>query len=98
MSSRNLLLSPEQRKHASLIPQTLILAKEMSVTHTPDEIRQFVTRRINQDTLLLTEYFEIAHDTTLQPVKAWSEPGGKIGCVAVRVDNVRLIDNIVFSS
>jgi len=98
MSSRNLLLTPEQRKHAALIPQTLALAREMSATHTPGEIRQFVIRRINQDNLLLTEYFEIAHDTTLQPVQSWDEPGGKIGCVAVRVGNVRLIDNVVFSS
>lgn len=98
MSSRNLLLTPEQRKHAALIPQTLFLANEMSATHTPDDIRQFVARRINQDNLLLTEYFEIAHDSTLQPVRSWSEPGGKIGCIAVRVGNVRLIDNVIFSS
>jgi pantoate--beta-alanine ligase len=81
-----------------LIPQTLALVKEMPGTHSPDEIRQFVTHRLNQDSLLLTEYFEIAHEITLKPVKNWSEPGGKIGCVAVRVGNVRLIDNVVFSS
>ncbi len=34
---------------------------------------------------------------TLQPVKSWDEPGGKIGCVAVKVGKVRLIDNIKFS-
>jgi pantoate--beta-alanine ligase len=98
MSSRNLLLTPEQRKHAAVIHETLSMARQMSETHTPDEIRQFVTHRINLDKLLQTEYFEIADDTTLLPVKSWNEPGGKIGCIAVRVGKIRLIDNIVFSS
>jgi len=98
MSSRNLLLTPEQRKHATVIHETLSMAKKMSETHTPDEVRQFVTDRINLDKLLQIEYFEIADNTTLVPVKSWSEPGGKIGCIAVRVGKIRLIDNIDFSS
>jgi pantoate--beta-alanine ligase len=98
MSSRNMLLTPQQRSHAALISQTLFRAKEMTGNYSPDEIRQFVTSRIDQDPLLETEYFEIADDTTLQPVKSWSEPCGKIGCVAVKVGRVRLIDNVIFSS
>jgi pantoate--beta-alanine ligase len=70
----------------------------MAPGHTPDEIRKFVTDQINEDPFLQTEYFEIADDTTLQPVESWSQPGGKIGCVAVKVGKVRLIDNVNFSS
>jgi pantoate--beta-alanine ligase len=98
MSSRNMLLTPEQRSHVPLISKTLFLAKEMTSSQTPDKTRQFVADRINQDPLLHTEYFEIVNDTTLKPVKAWSEAGVKIGCVAVKVGSVRLIDNIIFSS
>jgi pantoate--beta-alanine ligase len=98
LSSRNILLTPEQRTHATRISQTLFMAREMMESHTPDEIRMFVTERINQDPLLQTEYFEIVNDTTLKPVRSWSETCGKIGCVAVKVGRIRLIDNINFSS
>jgi pantoate--beta-alanine ligase len=98
MSSRNMLLTPAERTHACLISQTLFLARDMCPGHTPDEIRNFVVQRIDQDPYLKTEYFEIADDTTLMPVHSWSKPGGKIGCVAVRVGNIRLIDNVIFNS
>jgi pantoate--beta-alanine ligase len=98
MSSRNMLLTPEQRSHVPLISKTLFMAKEMTGNRSPDETRQFVSGRINQDPLLQTEYFEIVNDSTLQPVKSWGEAGGKIGCLAVKVGTIRLIDNIVFSS
>jgi len=97
MSSRNTLLTPDERLHAARISATLFQARDLAGSHTPDEIRKFVTDRINEDPFLQTEYFEIADDTTLQPVKSWNEPGRKIGCVAVRVGKVRLIDNVNFS-
>ncbi len=98
MSSRNALLTPDERSHATHISATLFQARDMAPRQTPDEIRKFVTDRINEDPFLQTEYFEIADDTTLQPIKSWNEPGGKIGCVAVKVGKVRLIDNVNFSS
>jgi pantoate--beta-alanine ligase len=97
MSSRNALLTPDERLHATRISATLFRARDMAPGHTPDEIRKFVTEQLNEDPLLQTEYFEIADDTTLQPVKSWNQPGGKIGCVAVKVGKVRLIDNVNFS-
>jgi pantoate--beta-alanine ligase len=98
MSSRNALLSQEERRKAVRISQTLFMAREMAGSDSPDTIRKFVADRINEDPALQTEYFEIVNDTTLQPVASWQEPGGKIGCVAVRVGKVRLIDNVSFYS
>jgi pantoate--beta-alanine ligase len=98
MSSRNMLLTPEQRIHAAVIPQTLFRAKAMVATHSVEEVKRFVTDTINNDPLLETEYFEIADNTTLQPVHTWEQPGPKTGCVAVKVGPIRLIDNINFSS
>ncbi len=97
MSSRNALLTVDERAHARHISAALFRARDMAPGHTPDEIRKFVTDRINEDPFLKTEYFEIADDSTLQPVTSWNEPGGKIGCVAVKVGKVRLIDNVSFS-
>ena len=98
MSSRNMLLTPEQRMHAAVISQTLFRARTMTATHRVDEVKKFVTETINSDPLMETEYFEIAEDNTLQPVHAWSEPCSKTGCVAVKIGGIRLIDNINFSS
>jgi pantoate--beta-alanine ligase len=98
MSSRNALLTSEERRKAVRISETLFMARDRVASGTPDSIRKFVADRINEDPALQTEYFEIANDTTLQPVSSWQEPGGKIGCVAVRVGKVRLIDNVSFYS
>ena len=97
MSSRNTLLTADERSHASHISAILFQARNLIPGHTPDEVRKFVTGQINKDPFLQTEYFEIANDTTLQRIESWNEPGGKIGCVAVRVGKVRLIDNVSFS-
>jgi pantoate--beta-alanine ligase len=98
MSSRNMLLDPEQRLHAVQISRTLFTAQGMAGEKSVDEVRRFVTGTINADPLLETEYFEICDDTTLQPVQSWDEPGAKVGCVAVKVGRIRLIDNVSFSS
>jgi pantoate--beta-alanine ligase len=97
MSSRNMLLSSDERKHAKVISQTLFKAKEMTIDHPVEDIKKYVIGSINTDPLLHIEYFEIVNETTLKPVKSWLEAGNKIGCVAVRIGCARLIDNINFS-
>jgi pantoate--beta-alanine ligase len=42
------------------------------------------------------EYFEIVNDTTLQPINDWNDAPGVVGCIAVWLDGVRLIDVIRF--
>ncbi len=44
------------------------------------------------------EYFEIVDAITLQPIAEWSEAGkgGAVGCIAVWLDGVRLIDIVKF--
>lgn len=98
MSSRNMLLSPDQRTHAVLISRTLFRARDIAGARSVEEVKDFVTKTLNADPFLDTEYFEICNDTTLQPVLSWNDAGGKTGCVAVRVGKIRLIDNVSFSS
>ncbi|MBN2480874.1 MAG: pantoate--beta-alanine ligase [Bacteroidales bacterium] len=96
-SSRNVLLSPGQRLSATIISRTLFQAREMIKTHTADAIREFVINRINSNPHLKVDYFDIVDDKTLQPVNDLSQEGRKIGCIAVRVGMIRLIDNVYFS-
>jgi pantoate--beta-alanine ligase len=96
MSSRNLLLSVEQRNEAPLIWQTLSEAKKLVFHKSVKELASWVKKTINKGELLEVEYFEIVDSEKLRPVNSWDEPGGKVGCIAVYCGKIRLIDNIVF--
>ena len=96
MSSRNALLSPEQRQNAVFISATLFEALNKTEEYTVEELCDWVVNRINGNDYLNTEYFEIVDEVTLMPVKNWSEPCVKVGCIAVHCGKIRLIDNIIF--
>ena len=96
MSSRNMLLSAEQRINAVHISATLFEAKNKTGELSVEELCQWVITRVNENEYLNTEYFEIVNDTTLLPVLSWDEPCKKIGCIAVHCGKIRLIDNIEF--
>ncbi|MFZ4399539.1 MAG: pantoate--beta-alanine ligase [Bacteroidales bacterium] len=95
MSSRNMRLTFEERKIAPFIYQTLFQAKEKAKLLTPTDLTNWVLQSINNHKLLTVEYFEIADATTLSPVTDWEDCELAIGCIAVFLGNVRLIDNIV---
>jgi len=97
MSSRNELLSAEERENASIISETIFMAKELVGQKSVQELVNWVTERINLNPFLNVEYFEIVDDTNLQPVKNWEDKTTKIGCIAVHCGKVRLIDNIVLN-
>ncbi len=96
MSSRNMLLSEEQRKNANLISQTLFKAKELSKNMSVEDVKKIVVDTINANPFLEVEYFEIVDDEHLETIKSWSEQSAKVGCIAVFCGDVRLIDNVYF--
>lgn len=96
MSSRNQRLSDRQRKEAALIPKTLFQALKKTKSLDVEELRKWVIGTINASKMLEVEYFEVVDGTELIPVKSWMEKREKIGCIAVRVGEIRLIDNIKF--
>jgi len=96
MSSRNVLLSPAERKNASIIYSTLLAAKENKKTLSVSELVNWATEQINTDPLFQVEYFEIVNAETLESITDWSQSNNIRGCIAVKAGNVRLIDNIQF--
>ncbi len=94
MSSRNRLLTPEERKEAPFIYQTLREAKLRRQHICANPLRQMIINRFEGNEHFKLEYFDIVDDRTLQPVKAWNDKVGTVACVAVWLGNVRLIDNI----
>lgn len=94
MSSRNMRLTPSQRKNAATISQTLFESKKLAASYPIEKLIEWVIDTINKNPELTVEYFEIVDDVELQPVNSWNSPVNKVGCVAVKVGAVRLIDNI----
>ena len=97
MSSRNELLTDEQRKNASLLHETLSKAKEQKGNKSVEELASWVIDTINKNPFLNVEYFEIVDDEQLQPIENWNNNKTKIACVAAFCGKIRLIDNIVFN-
>ncbi|MEE4286611.1 MAG: pantoate--beta-alanine ligase [Mariniphaga sp.] len=97
MSSRNELLTSEERQNAALIYETLTNAMNLAGEKSVRDLENWVKETINKSPLLNVEYFEIVDFENLQPVKNWNDKGKKIGCIAVFCGKVRLIDNIVLN-
>jgi pantoate--beta-alanine ligase len=97
MSSRNELLSADERKNAALISETLFKAKELALQKSVNELKNWIFETINKNKYLTVEYIDIVDDIQLQSVKNWNEYDVKVCCVAVFCGKVRLIDNIVFN-
>ena len=95
LSSRNVHLSPEQRKSALLISKTLFEAKKMADSKaTQKQITDFIKRSIASDANLCLEYVEIADKETLLPI-ADEYPKNAVICITVYDGKTRLIDNIL---
>lgn len=98
MSSRNALLNPDERKLARIIPETLFEAQKIHRQYSVKDLTNWVKNRINGIKGVQLDYFEIVRSTDLQPVISWDEKDEKIGCVAVKIGKVRLIDNVKFNA
>jgi len=97
MSSRNQLLDPEIRKHASVIFETLSSAQGQIDKYEIGEIKSFVEKSISSVPGFTLEYFEIVDDIGLIPVKRKTEMKHNkqyYGCIAVKAGKIRLIDNL----
>ena len=96
MSSRNARLSKEERHLAPFIHITLNLAREKRATLSPAEVKSWVISQFEDQPKMQLEYFEIVEDNELKPVTTWKEDVNKVGCIAVQMGDVRLIDNLIF--
>jgi len=96
MSSRNQLLSPEERKKAPLMAELLAKSRTFALDHTVAETIDFVKNGLAEEPLFRLDYFEICNGYTLQPVDSWESTDYLVGCIAAYCGSVRLIDNIVY--
>lgn len=96
LSSRNALLSEEQRKIAPEIHAALKDSVEYSLTHSVRATHDTVVERIDALPEMKVEYFEIVDARTLSSIDEWEESPWVVGCITVYCGKVRLIDNIAY--
>jgi pantoate--beta-alanine ligase len=97
MSSRNIRLSKEARKLAPRIYEILRNARQQREALTPQEVKDWVIHQFKMQPEMELEYFEIVDDKELTPVKQWDDKVNKVGCLAVLLGGVRLLDNLNFN-
>lgn len=96
MSSRNQLLTEKEKSESSDIYKTLVKVMEKKAEKDPEELAKWAIDRIDSNPYLDVEYFEIVNASNLQPLKSWGDASEQIACTAVKINNVRLIDNMIF--
>jgi len=94
MSSRNARLTKEHKIVAPFIFQTLKKAKLKFGTNNALEIIDWVKNEFKKQPLLELEYFEIADEETLKPIKNINTKQKFRAFIAVFAGKIRLIDNI----
>ena len=90
-SSRNVRLSPEARAIAPKIHEILLKSASLMKTLSVSQVKGYVEGEFKMRKEFTLEYFEIVDAKTLQPVKVKGD-NKTVGCVAVWLDGVRLID------
>lgn len=98
MSSRNQLLSPQEKKQAEILFSALKNTKAKSGFATIQEIKNDVKKRFEKTPNVRLEYFEIVDMYSLKSLQTWSDSKNVIACIAAYVGKVRLIDNMIIFS
>ena len=96
MSSRNVRLSETAREKAGIIFNVLtsgkMLFEQKNTIHNVQEIAMDALRRVGFD----PEYFEVVDGYTLEKVQSMDDADQIVACCAVKVEGVRLIDNLIW--
>ncbi len=98
LSSRNALLTAEERTLALNISKTLFASVDYAKEHTLEETKKFVIDTINAHEGLEVQYYEIVDGDSLRSLASWDDSDYIVGCITVfcGARPVRLIDNVKY--
>ncbi len=94
MSSRNSRLTAQGMQQAAFIHKSLMLAQSYFTNHSTKQTEHYIKRLYEQQNELSLEYFTIAHEETLLPVKRKTKGGKYRAFIVAHLEGVRLIDNL----
>ena len=94
MSSRNVRLSPQERRAATVLFSALTLTRELrgDGETDADEIRRRMTQLIGKEPLAQIDYVSIADAESLEELSRIDRPS--LASLAVTIGQTRLIDNM----
>jgi pantoate--beta-alanine ligase len=94
MSSRNTLLTPEERKAASIIPFVMNEISELRKKGSDISILKKHVEEKLKDPIYKLDYFSVCDADTLKELNLFSEAKSHVALIACFVGRIRLIDNI----
>jgi pantoate--beta-alanine ligase len=95
MSSRNVYLSPQERKQALVLHRALQQVQSLfdEGERSVSKLREAGKRIFQDEPQAQVDYVEIVHPESLKHIESLSE--GALVAVAAKIGTTRLIDNIV---
>jgi pantoate--beta-alanine ligase len=96
MSSRNMRLSPEERKTALTIFNTLSFIKNNFQREDVDQIKQKAINLLNEAGFKV-DYVEIADAENLIAITSYNQNQKAVALIAAYLTEVRLIDNLLLN-
>lgn len=95
MSSRNMLLTAEEREAAKIIPQLMQKAKTMKTEGKGiAEIKNHILNQLSKNSIYKPDYFVICDADTLKEISSFPEAKRHMALIACFVGKIRLIDNL----
>ena len=94
MSSRNIYLSPADRKNSLALFKALSKVKELYKTKTIPQIKNEASSFLRSAPGIELEYFEIFNANSFNAVTS-KRPANLIALVAAKVGSIRIIDNMI---
>lgn len=95
-SSRNTLLTEAQRVKAAKISRVLKESVTFVGAKSVKETIAWVEERFSDDAEFRMDYYSIVDGNTLQDVSDWNDSNYIVGCIAIYLGKIRLIDNIKY--
>lgn len=93
MSSRNMRLSEGERSRAAIISKVLFKIKDQIKDRSIDSLLKEGVMALSAVNGVDLEYLEIVDANTLQTISSFDESKQAVACVALKLGDVRLIDN-----
>jgi pantoate--beta-alanine ligase len=95
MSSRNIYLSPKERRAATILFKALTLARQLRQDGEKDaeKIRRHMAFVVEKEPLAQIDYISIADTETLEELHLLDRPA--VASLAIRIGRTRLIDNML---
>jgi pantoate--beta-alanine ligase len=98
MSSRNVYLSPDERKQALCLHQALTEARRLFANgeREPKELLQAMSDRIDREPAAAPDYISLVHPETLRNLEEMDNRA--LAVLAVKIGRTRLIDNLLLEA